>query len=264
MIDRLSRIPGTDRVPSERQIRLVADAVGDAASGDPEKIVALVAALVTISGGISKGNELRMHKTGNETVRGEKSFSGQLKTGRMLPGGVPYVLPDRTFIRDGAQSRPLLKKDIKEFLDAVGVTNIGRAADMLWKLYSVRTQVANFSSGIGFDPSVYSGDQVVLFAVRFISAVLGLPSDIGKDFEKLDNEIVPITQEQVDAARKRILDCAMRIIEKYESQETGGGGASDAPRWVRVFRILERFQMLKATVGDRFPPINVTPEGSVV
>ena len=252
MIASLDRIPGGEPIPDARQIRSVAESAALAATGGAEGIVALAAVLIAISGKDSAGNARRLHKTGTEVAAGEKRFVGQVRADK-VHCGEQCVLPIGTLV---GNRRPLFVDEVKDFEEVTDGVDGADAAAILDRLGEARYEVAQFARTVGLDPSVHSGDQAILYFLRFASAVFGLPNDVD---EYVENESVPIDESKVEEARDRIVGIIDDILDDYES-ETG----VERPVWVRVMQILERYLLLKKTVGASFPEVEVNPEDFTV
>ena len=269
MIERLARIPGTARLPSESQARAALAGVRASLSGETASLRSLVAALLDRQERIVDAEEAlesggnrnagRMHVTGDESASGVKTFAaGIVLSGENDPvyyGATIYfggdlVFPESTqFVVEDSYSefygdcRAVPAKELvalREFVSShrslfsneSGLYNlIGALIDFREVYSSILQSIANYESRTGRKLADDWAD------VRAVLA--GGPAGAGST----------MSDDRVAEVRKRIVAAAESALVSRDGSDDSSVG--------RLYRLLLRLSLIEDAVGSDFPDFDL-------
>lgn len=262
MVERLARIPGTVRLPSESQARAALSGFAAALSGEAASLRALVSALLDRRERIVEAEESRetggsrdprrVHVDGDEAVSGVKTFAdGIVLSGENDPiyfaasifSSGDIVLSESTrFDGDpppafGSDCRAVPKKDLEFLLSFVSEHKSWFRDDTLPYLDSVMNDLWNVYSNVrqAIDDYERSTGRNLASDWSDIRAVLsGGPVGAGST----------MSDDRIDEIRKKIVAAAESWIVSNDGGDSPGG---------RLYRMLLRLERIEKAVGPDFP-----------
>lgn len=271
MIERLARIPGTARLPSESQARAALAGVRASLSGETASLRSLVAALldrqerlVDAEEALESGgnrNAGRMHVTGNESASGVKVFadgvvlSGEndlTYNGAVIASDGNIVVPESTRFVDAALS-PHFSNDcravpasefdsLKSFVSQhQGWFVFGEATTAVYDLKEVLEFLNGICSQIRSALSDYESRTGRKLADDWadVRAVLaGGPAGAGST----------MSDDRIAEIRKRIVAAAESQIASNDEDDSSVG---------RLYRLLLRLSLIEGAVGSDFPDFDL-------
>ncbi len=271
MIERLARIPGTARLPSESQARAALAGVRASLSGETASLRSLVAALLDRQERIVDAEEAlesggnrnagRMHVTGNESASGVKTFAdGIVFSGENDPVygsaviyyGGDLVFPESTRFVDAAL-RPRFSNDcravpasefdsLKSFVSQhQGWFVFGGATVAVYDLHEVLEFLNGICSQIRSALSDYESRTGRKLADDWadVRAVLaGGPAGAGST----------MSDDRIAEIRKRIVAAAESQIASNDEDDSSVG---------RLYRLLLRLSLIEGAVGSDFPDFDL-------
>lgn len=267
MIERLARIPGTARLPSESQARAALAGVRASLSGETASLRSLVAALLDRQERLVEAEEAlesggnrnagRMHVTGDESASGVKIFAdGVVLSGEndseygsaWIYSGGDLVFPESTqFVGDSPEysndCRAIPEKTLRDLASFVsqhsgwfsynGESTLWDLDEVMYDLYGVCSQIRWATADYERTGRNLAADWADVRAV-----LAGSPAGTGST----------MSDDRIAEIRKRIVAAAESQIASNDEDDSSVG---------RLYRLLLRLSLIEGAVGSDFPDFDL-------
>lgn len=260
MIERLARIPGTARLPSESQARAALSGFAASLSGEPASLRALVAAILdrqeriveaeeALESGGSRNSE-RMHPTGNETVSGVKTFAD----GIVLFDEEDYAYRGVIYCRE-----PLVFDGTTQFVDETRAPDFSgdcraiRSADLAELMSFAAHHRSLFASEGGVYDLADSVYDLKTACLNIRQAILNYEQSTGRSLAADWADFRAVIAGGAAPAgstmsEDRIAEIRRRIVSVAEGHLMSDGADTTNPM-VRIYRIALQIELFERAVG---------------